>query len=349
MTIESFYPPAEPPDPAQLPEPVQLLLMVAGKWLSQCLYVAAELGIADLLVEGPRPVDELAAATDSRPDPLYRVLRVLAAHGVFAELPGGAIALTPLAHYLRSDVPESVRHMAILSGDESMWRPYGSILHTVRTGRPAFDAVHGERIFEYLAHEPAVARAFDDAMTAFSRQDAPEIAAVTDFTRFSVVADIGGGRGFLLDEILRRNPHLRGILFDQPQVVEHAVLGADVAGRATLAGGDFFAAVPPGADAYLFKTVLHDWSDDDAETILRRVRAAIGERRDARLLLFEPVIAAGNDWDVAKLIDIEMLVNVGGRERTEDEWRALLARAGFELDSVSEAMPPVSVIEAVPV
>ncbi len=348
MTIESSYLPADPPDPAQLPEPVQLLLMVGGKWLSQCVHAVAKLGIADLLIDGPRSVDALAAATGCRPDPLYRVIRLLAAHGVFAELSDGTIALTPLADHLRSDVAASARHMAILTGDESMWRPYGSILHTLRTGEPAFDHVHGEPVFAYMQTRPDVARAFDDAMTAFSRRDAPEIVVDADFSRFSVVADIGGGHGFLLSEILRRNPGVRGILFDQPHVIERGALDADVAGRIARVGGDFFDAVPPGADAYLFKTVLHDWSDAEAESILRCVRTAIGDNRDARLLLLEPVVADGNDWDVAKLMDIEMLVNVGGRERTGAEWRRLLARAGFELAGVSPTIPPLSIIEAVP-
>ena len=254
-----------------------------------------------------------------------------------------------MANYLRSDVPESLRQMAIVTGEESMWRPYGSILHTLRTGEPAFDHVHGEPVFAHMAHEPELARAFDGAMTSFSRKDAPEIADTVDLSRHELIVDVGGGQGLLLTEILRAHPGTRGILFDQPHVIERAVLDPDVTGRITCIGGDFFRTIPPGADAYLFKTVLHDWDDVRAEAILRRVRKAIGHRHDATLFLFEPVIADGNDWDVAKLIDIEMLVNAGGRERTQDEWRRLLERAGFALIGVSPTIPPLSIVEAVPV
>ena len=341
----------DPPDPAQLPEPAQLLLMLFGKRLAQCLYVAAKLGVADLLIDGPKPIDELAAATGCQPRPLYRVLRALATHGVFAELPDQRIALTPLAQYLRSDTPGTIRHMAIFTGDESMWRPYGNLLHTLRTGEPAFRHVFGQDVFAYMEARPELAAAFNDAMTAFSQQFSHAIANSFDFSRFGVIADIGGGHGYLLSAILHANPAACGVLFDQPHVIASApsaLEGQGVADRVVLKGGDFFHEVPAGADAYILKMVLHDWNDADAEAILRCVRAAIGDRREARLLLMESVISPGNEWDMAKLIDIEMLVNLGGLERTAAEWQTILERAGFEIVGESTTIPPMSIIETAP-
>jgi hypothetical protein len=351
MTTELMYDPAPPPDPAELPEPVQLIRMVVGKWLSQCIHAAAKLGIADLLADGHKPLEELAAATGCQPQPLYRVLRALAAHGIFAELPDQRITLTPLAEYLRSDVPGSVRPMAIVAGDECMWRPYGHILHTLRTDEPAFTHVHGEDTWTYMAQRSELAAAFNDAMTAFSQQDAPVLARSFDFSRFGVITDVGGGHGYLLSAILRAHPRTSGVLFDQPHVVAGArpvLESAGVADRVTPVGGDFFRDVPAGADAYVLKTVLHDWKDEDAGTILRRIRSAIGDRDDVRLLLIEAVIPDGNAWHMGKLMDIEMLVNVGGVERTEEEWRTLLGDAGFAVVGVSPTIPPHSIIEVAP-
>jgi hypothetical protein len=351
MPTELTYDHADPPDPAELPEPVQLLLMLVGKRLAQCVHVAAKLGVADLLIDGPKPVDELAAVMGCQPQPLYRVLRALAIHGVFAELPDQRITLTPLAEYLRSDIPGSMRHMAIHSGDEAMWRPYGQILHALRTGEPAFTHVFGQDVFAYMEERPELSTAFNDAMTTFSQQQAPAIANSFDFSRFGVIADVGGGHGYLLSAILRANPAASGVLFDQPHVIAGArsmLEGAGLTDRVVLGGGDFFCEVLAGADAYVLKTVLHDWSDADAEAILRRVRSAIGDRREARLLLIESVIRPGNAWDLGKLIDIEMLVTVGGRERTAEEWRTVLDRAGFEIVAVSTTIPPLSIIQAAP-
>jgi len=351
MPTEPTYDDADPPDPAQLPRPVQLLLMLEGKRLAQCIYVAAKLGVADLLIDGPKPIDELAAATGCQPRPLYRVLRALGSHGVFAELPDRRITLTPLAEYLRSDIPGSVRHMAIVTGDDAIWRPWGQILHTLRTGEPAFTHVFGQDVFAYMKERPELAGAFDDAMTAFSQRHSPAIASSFDFSRFGVIADIGGGHGYQLSAILRANPAANGVLFDQPHVIAGArpvLEDAGVADRVVLIGGDLFGDIPAGADAYVLTAVLHDWNDADAEAILRRVRVAIGGRREARLLVIESVIPPGNAWHLGKLIDIEMLVNVGGMERTADEWQTVLQNTGFGIVGVSPTIGPYSIIEAAP-
>src|SRR5918998_1631551 len=223
-------------------------------------------------------------------------------------------------------------------------------MHTLRTGEPAFTHVFGQDVFAYMEERPELSAAFNDAMTTFSQQQAPVIANSFDFSRFGVIADVGGGHGYLLSAILRANPAASGVLFDQPHVIAGArsmLQGAGLSDRVVLVGGDFFCEVHEGADAYVLKTVLHDWSDADAEAILRRVRSAIGDRREARLLLIESVIRPGNAWDLGKLIDIEMLVTVGGRERTDEEWRTVLERANFEIVAVSPTIPPLSIIQVV--
>jgi hypothetical protein len=346
------YGPAAPPDPAQLPPRVRLLMLLNAKWLAQCLYAVAKLGVADQLAGGPRTVAELAEATGSLPDPLHRVLRATATAGVFVELPDGRFALTAIAEYLRSEAPESVRHTAIMMGEDFMWRPYGQIVSTLRTGRTAFEHTYGSGLFDHLSQHPELQRLFDNAMTELSIDSVEVIVEDIDFSRFAVVADIGGGHGHLLAAILAANPGVTGILFDQPQVIDGAARHfrePHVSDRVRRVAGDFFVEVPTGVDAYVLRKCLHDWNDDDCVGILRAIRAAIGERRDVRLLVIEAVLAAGNEWDLGKLLDVEMLVNVGGRERTEAQWRALLARGGFRIAGLTQTAPPLYVIEAEPV
>lgn len=335
---------ADPPDPAQLPDFVRLLLMATSKWVSQCLYVVAKLGIADLLAEGPRPVEELARDTGCDPRMLRRVLRVMASFGVFAELPDRRFAPTPAGDCLRSDARPSVRNMAIWSGEEPVWRPYGEILHTVRTGQPAFEHVHGQPVFDWLDTQDEVAEVFDAAMTSFTQHSVEDIVADFDFSRFGVIADLGGGRGELLGRLLDVVPGSRGILVDRPQVIDR--LGPPRAdGRLDRVAGDFFTDVPPGADAYVLRTCLHDWDDEECTTILGTVRNAMQARPEARLLIIESVLSEGNGWDLGKLIDIEMMVVAGGQERTGTEWAALLGRSGLRIVGVTPTSPPLSVIE----
>jgi multifunctional cyclase/dehydratase/O-methyltransferase len=341
------YEPAAPPDPAQLPEAVQVLLLIAGKWTSQAVSVAATLGVADLLVDGPRSVEELAQATDTDARMLYRVLRSTAAVGVFAELPDGRITLTPLAEYLRDDVHGTMRHFAVLAGHDFTWRPYGHLVHALKTGDHPFEHVHGQRPFEYMEGHPELAAIFNNAMTAFTEASSGEIAADYDFTPFRLIADVGGCHGYLLGSILREYPGTTGLLFDQPHVVDGALPVLERLGvteRVRRVGGDFFSEIPAGADAYVLRAVLHDWSDDDSVAILTNVRRAMGANSEARLLIVETVVSPGNEWDFGKLLDLEMLVNVGGQERTKDEWHRLFERSGFELESVNETMPPQSIL-----
>lgn len=325
---------------AVLPPHLRLLLLTDGKRISQVVHVLAQLGVADQLADGPRSVAELAKLTDTNADALGRVLRVAAGFGVFAEEPDGRYALTPLADAMRTDAPNSQRDLVLFNGDEMLWRSYGELMHTVRTGEPAFNKVFGQSFFEYLKAEPRAGRLFDGAMTQMSRATAALFVGQYDFGRFATIADIGGGNGFFLAELLRAYPNSRGVLVDLPEVVADAperFAAAGVADRVDVVDGDFFSALPTGADAYILKAVLHDWHDPQAAGILRQIRTAMSGNPEARLLICEFLVAPTNQWDRGKLLDLDMLLRFGGRERDISQWRVLLAEAGFEL--VNDPVP----------
>lgn len=319
---------------AALPPHVRLLLLTDGKRISRVLHVVAELGVADELADGPLTVAELAARTSTHADSLGRVLRVAAAFGVFAEQQDGRYTLTDMSQALRSDVPGSQRDMVLYNGDEMLWRSYGRLMHTVRTGEPAFEAAYGHGFFAHLEQVPQAGALFDRAMTGMSRATARMLLDSFDFGRFERIADVGGGRGWFLAELLGDHPQVRGTLIDRPAVVEEAhkiFEEAGVTDRVEVVPGDFFEELPAGRDAYVLKAVLHDWDDERAAAILGRIRAALQDRPEGRLLICEFLVGPANQWDRGKLLDLDMLIRFGGRERGEDQWRALLATAGFEL------------------
>jgi hypothetical protein len=337
------------------PTPQQELLnLLAGKMVAAAVCVLARVGVADLLTEGPRPIAELAAETGTDPDMLYRFLRCAAGAGVFAERVDGRFGLTPTAELLRSDAPGSVRYLAYLYGEESVWNCFGTAIETLRTGQPTGPSLRGGRDwFEYMeeAHNGEFAQVFHKAMTGVSNR-ANVVATDFDFGRFRHVADIGGGQGRLLAAILTAHPHLKGTLFDTASAVTGAapVLAEEgVTDRVDIAVGDFFAAIPSGPDAYVMKAILHDWSDEDSVRILTNIRSAIGANADARVLIVESVVAELNQWHFAKAMDLAMGVSLGGKERNQAQWAALLARAGFELVGVTQTAPPHGVVEARPV
>lgn len=332
------------------PSPSEALRrMIHGYQMSQALYVAATLGVADLLANGPRDVEELAEHTGTHAPTLYRLLRLLASLGVFAEDDAGRFGLTPLAECLRSDVPGSQRAWAIMVCGPTFWSSWGELQHSVRTGETAFPKVHGMSNWDYRAQHPEEGAVFDAAMTANTALESAAVAGGYDFSGIGVLADIGGGQGLLLATILAANGSMRGILFDQPQVVAGAselLTRAGVADRCDIVGGDFFESVPSGADAYLLKSVIHDWDDEQAVAILRTCRSALAD--GAKLLLVERIIRPGNTPDPAKFIDLLMLVMNGGRERTTDDFGRLLAAAGFRLSGVVPTGGALSVIEGAP-
>lgn len=328
--------------------PNDLLRLMAGKWASQAIYVAAELGIADLLKDGPRSTGEIAQTLGVREDAVFRLLRALAGLGLFSSQPDRRFALTPSGNYLRADWPGSLHGWARLLGHEALWRPTGELGYSVRTGKPAFSHVFGMAVFDYLSANPEIAAIFHDAMTSMSATDAASVIKAYDFSGIHTLVDVGGGHGFLLATILKAHVRMRGILFEQP----HAIRGAaallqrqDVGDRCALVDGDFFVSVPAGGDAYILKSIIHDWEDDRAVQILRNCHRAMPA--SSKLLLVERLLLPGDEPDPGKFVDLEMLTMTdGGRERTEAEFEGLLARAGFKLTRVVEATPKF-VIEAV--
>ncbi|HEX3280014.1 MAG TPA: methyltransferase [Pyrinomonadaceae bacterium] len=341
------------PNPTAAPDaPPEAVLtqLITGGLGSQAVYVAAQLGIADLLTDGPKNVDELAAAANVDAPSLYRVLRALASLGVFAERDDQVFELTATAELLRSDSPTSLRHLAIFMGEDWHWRVWGRTLYSVRTGKAAWDQEHGCDVFPFFAANPEAAKVFDQAMTSLSNLAINAVIEGYDFSGFGTLVDVAGGQGRLLTAILAANPSVKGVLFDQPHVLAGAKGNEQITGlgsRCELVDGDFFASVPAGADAYIMKHIIHDWDDERAVKILRNVRNAM--KPDGRVLLVESVITAGNTQDFGKLLDIEMLVSPGGKERTAEEYRVLFAKAGLRLTQIVPTKSPYSVIEAVPV
>lgn len=331
---------------APLPQQ-QVSQMLVGYWTSQAVYVAAKLGLADLLAGGPRDPERLAAATGTDPRSLYRLLRTLASLGVFHEDAEHQFSLTPLAECLRTDVPGSVRPLALMVGEEH-YHAWGKLLESVRSGRTAFELTYGMPIFNYLSQHPEQAGIFDASMTAIHGRETQAMLEAYDFSAFGTVVDIGGGNGSTLRGVLQRHPEVRGLLFDLPGVIERARTGPELASltdRCGFVAGSFFESVPGGADAYLLRHIIHDWDDEKAAVILGHVRRAM--TAESRLLVVESVITPGNDPSFAKLLDLNMLVIPGGLERTEDEYRGLFERGGLRLSKVVPTASEVSVLEAV--
>lgn len=331
------------------PPQARMMELIGAPWIAQAIHVVAKLGVADRIAQGMTGARELAAACAVDADALERVLRALSVPGIVRELGDGRYELTELGQTLRSGAPGSVARMAIMLGEDFHWRPVGAMLHSVKTGKPAFDHVFGADAWHHWQKHPDQAEIFNDAMTEFSRAAAGAIVGAYDFARFRKLVDVGGGHGLLLSEALRKAPRLAGVLFDQPDVVKGAatVLPADVSGRCQAVGGDFLQSVPAGGDAYMMKHIIHDWDDERCLRILSNVRKVIPA--DGTLLVIEMVVPPAGAPHFAKLLDLEMLLMTqGGRERTEAEFSALFARAGFELARVVPTPAPVSVIEGKP-
>lgn len=332
------------------PEYHALLAIVQGYERSRAVTVAAELGVADLLRDGPRDVAGLAAATGSHAPTLYRLLRALATIGVFAEDDDGHFTLTPMGEYLRRDHPLSVDPAARMFGADYEWRAWGDLLHSVRTGETAAHHALGVDVWEYRRRHPEHGEIFDATMRTFSRADSARLVAAHDFGRYGCVADVGGGTGAVLAAVLAAHPAVRGVLADQEHVVAGApavLREAGVSDRVTIATADFFHRVPRGADAYLLVRILHDWPDDDAVRILRTVRAALGPH--GRVLVVDAVVGPPGEDPLTKFLDLVMLVSAGGRERTGPEWQDLFARAGLGLLGTTPVSPTRHLLEAVAV
>lgn len=325
-------------DPAQT-----LMTLTTGYWVSRCLHVAAELGVADALGEEPQTAEALAASLNVQAQPLGRVLRCLANHGVFA-MQGDRFAHNGASRLLATDARPSLRSLARMMGLRVHWDAYGALEETVRTGRPGIEAQTGGDFFDYLAKDPEHARIFDEAMTAKSLGQIGPCVAAYDFSPFKTIGDIGGGAGHLLRAVLDQNPGAQGVLFDLPKVVERAA--ATPHPRVRYVGGSFFEDDIPSCDAYMLMTVLHDWSDEESARILAAIRR--GAPAEAKLLLLEAVIGLRDGFDFGKDLDIEMLVMTTGRERAEAEWTRVLAEGGWRLTRIIPARGMSAVIEAEP-
>jgi O-methyltransferase domain/Dimerisation domain len=336
--------------PSATPPPVALLQMMTGYMISKAIYVAAKLGIADHLVDGPASAEDLAAATGADAPSLYRVLRALASVGIFTETTDGHFALTPLASLLRSGTPDSLRALA-MTYNEEMYRVWGDMLYTVRTGTPAWEREIGMPVFEFFDTHPEASAIFNEAMVGWTHQLTDAVIAAYDFSPFATVVDVGGGFGALLAAILQHYPSARGILFDLPRVVEGAegfLKVQGVADRCTRVGGDFFATAPVGGDAYILAQILHDWDDEHCVTILRQVRQAMPEQ--GKLLVVELVLPTEkNEPFFGKWLDLHMMVLLGARERTAEQYAALFRASGFVLSRVVPIATGQSVVEAIPV
>jgi hypothetical protein len=330
--------PAEPPT-------VALRRLVNGYQVTQAIHVAATLGIADLLADGPRSSEDLAVAVDAHAPSLHRVLRALASIGVLHEDDDGRFALTEIGECLRSDAPDPVGGWAAFVGRPSHFAAWSGLLHAVRTGENAFRSVHGTDVWEYRAAHGEEGAIFDRAMTDITRRANRHLLAAYDFGHFASVVDVGGGHGELLIALLSAHPQMRGVLFDLP----HVVAGATVdTARCEVVGGSFFdGPIPASADAYLLKAVLHDWEDADALRILRMCRGAVPS--NAVVLVIERDLGAPNENADAKLSDLNMMVGPGGRERTREEFAALFAAGGFALERVIPTGIALSVFEGRPV
>jgi hypothetical protein len=323
----------------------QLDQMITGYWISQAIYAAAKFGIADHLKDGPKTVGELAGATSTNADALYRLLRALASVGIFTEGESRRFSLTPLAEPLRSDVAGSKRALALMCGDEQ-FRAWTEIDYSVRTGKIAFDKVFGKPIFDYLGEHPDKSRIFDAAMVGVHGREANAVLAAYDFSGIGLLADIGGGNGSQITEILKKHTRMKGILFDLPHVIERAKERIQLSGlldRCQLVSGSFFEAVPEGADAYLLRHIIHDWDEEKCLTILRNCHRAMSSA--SKVLVIESVIPPGNSPFQGKFLDLHMLLIPGGKERTETEYRTLFERAGFEVTRIVPTGTEVSVVE----
>ncbi len=326
----------------------QMLQMMSGLWVTRGIYVAAKLGISDELKNGPKTVSELAAATCTNEDSLYRVLRMLATTGVYQETPGRTFSLTPLSETLLSDVKGSLRPGAIAELGEMHYAAWGNILHTVKTGEIAFDAHFGMNVWEYLENEAEKADNFNRYMAGSSELLNQAISQKYDFSGYNTLVDVGGGLGGMISAILNANPELKGIVFDAPSVVAKSkefLAERGLSGRAEAIGGDFFESVPAGGDIYSMRWILHDWEDSKCLTILENIKKVMP--KNGKLLLAEAVVPESGEPHFSKFFDLIMLTMTGGRERTEAEWTTLLSKAGFKIEQIIPTESFLSIIETV--
>lgn len=325
----------------QMPPQALLAQMAFGFIVSQAISVAAKLRIADHLKNGAKNANELAALTETHAPSLYRLMRALASVGIFGRTAEEKFSNSPMGDFLRSDHPESLRGIVHMMCDREHWQAHGNMMQSVKTGENGFEYTFGMPFFPYAIQNPNVAQIFDDAMTSFTSSIARSVTAAYDFSQAKTIADIGGGHGTLLSTVLAANEHAEGILFDQPQVAA----GAKVPASAKIVVGNFFAEISVEADVYLMKHIIHDWNDEQSVTILNNL--AKSAKTGAKVLLIESVIEEGDAPSMSKVMDLNMLVATGGKERTAAEYAELFERTGFKLTNIYPTASPVQIVEAV--
>ena len=332
----------------ELPPPVQLMQLLFGFAVSRAIGVCAELHIADLLKDGAKTTDELAQQTSVHTRSLYRVLRACASVGVFSEDAENRFSLTPLADPLLSDAPGSLRAFAEMITTDWQFQTWAELPYSVKTGKPSFEKVHGMPAFDYFWSNEKAGRVFNDAMTSNSAFSSVAVVNGYDFSSIKLLADVGGGHGFLLASILAKYETVKGVLYDRPAIVSEArklLVAHGVSDRCDLVGGNFFENVPAGCDAYIMKHIIHDWNDEQCITLLQNCRKAMVE--GGKVLVVEMVVPEGNEPSPAKLLDLQMLQYLPGCERTENEYRQLFDNGGFNLTRIIPTMSPFSIIEGV--
>lgn len=330
------------------PPSIALLDFVGDLWSFQIVYALAELGVADQLAGGTHTAAEVARAVGADEDHLYRLMRAATNIDLLEERPGRAFALRPIGEALIQQEGESFRDFIVFMGKVG-WRTWGRLTDSIRQGKTAIELEFGKKPFEYLTGDPEVAHLFNRAMTAVSALAGDAFVAAYDTSRLRRIVDVGGGHGRLLASIIAATPDARGVLCDMPSVVAGAppiLAKYNVEARIDVEGGDFFQSVPSGGDLYVMKSVIHDWQDTEAAKILASIRRAATPT--SKLALYETVVPGPNDKHFAKFLDLEMIVHGGGRERTRDEYAALLTGAGFRMTRVIRTAGPMSIVEALP-
>lgn len=329
--------------PNELPPHVQLMKYIVARWISKPIYVVAELGIADMLADGPKSIDELARASESHAPTLYRVMRALASVGIFVETEDKQFELTPMAALLKSD---AMRSIALMFNSEWSDKAWGFFLESVKTGDTAFEMAHGMPVCAWLEKNPRAAEVFNEANAIKAAGWHRAILNAYDFAEINSLTDVGGGVGALLVEILKAHPTMHGVVADLPSVVwkaEKTIWNHKLTDRCQTIACDFFKEIPSGSDVFIMSNILHDWPDDICMTILRNCHDAMKPK--SRLLVVEMVVPPGNEPSISKLLDLEMLVITGGRERTEAEFRTLFDAAGFEFNRIIPTEEGVCILE----
>jgi hypothetical protein len=342
--METQIQPAERPEP---PPQATIMQLSMGAMVTQAIYVAAKLGIADILADGEKPIDQISQDAGAHSLSLYRIMRTLSSLGIFNETQSRTFSNTPLSEVLRTDVPGSMRNSMIFMGEPWHYNVWGNMLHSARTGGTAWKETYGEEVFDWISKHPEASEIFNGCMSELSAGAAPAIVAGYDFSGIDTLADIAGGHGYLLSKILEANPNIKGILFD----MEHVIAGAaemlrsfGVESRVETVSGDFFVEVP-AADAYIMKHIIHDWDDERSIKILKTIHTAM--KGDGKVLLAEMVIPESNEPHPGKMLDLEMLTSPGGLERTADEYVRLFEQSGFRLNRIVPTKSPFSIIEGV--